>query len=328
MSADSLPRNVWDQDRLDRLQKICQLKNKAGGAKNQKDIATELDLNETAVSRIFNEGIKDGLVHIHIAFNPPPVEQLQRELTARLKDQLIRSVYVGQTTDSTGLVAARYLEEKATSNKTVVLDGGQTVFDFVRELNLPKDNKLRIIPIAADPPSYKISAYELLTRLHAKIPSADPEKLPHFRGGRLDTEHLQIAAKAREADFVFLGAGPCVTGHTALDFVEHLGIDPVQFKRDHAKIAYMCGYCGIDNDGNEVEFNREFDLRMPRALNFKDLQSMARHPDKVVALLAKGERKLEAVSTVIKAGIINTLFLDGPLAAALLKLQKDHEPRP
>jgi DNA-binding transcriptional regulator LsrR (DeoR family) len=259
---------------------------------------------------------------VHITFNPPPVGQMQRELTLRLADRHVRLVFVGQPTESTGYVAARFFEGRATSGMTVVLDGGRTVGDFVRELNLPKNINLSIIPIAADPPSYIISAYELMTLLSVKLPLSHCEKLPHFKGEVLAGDHERISSLARKAEFVFVGAGPCEPNHTALDFVKHLGVHPAKFKSDHGKIAYMCGYCGLDEHGNEVKFDEDFEAKMPRALTFGDLQSMAKHPDKVVALLAKGEEKVAAVSTVIKAGIVNTLFLDGPLAAALLRQEQ------
>ena len=157
-----------------------------------------------------------------------------------------------------------------------------------------------------------------MTRLSTKLPNSRPEKLPHFKGDILDEQHRRIAAAAREADFVFLGAGRFAEHQTAREFVRYLGIDPETFKKEYNNIAYMCGYCGIDCDGEEVEFRESFEERMPRALRFGDLRSMAAQPGKGVALLAKGDAKVDVVATVVKAGIINTLFLDGPLAVGLL----------
>jgi DNA-binding transcriptional regulator LsrR (DeoR family) len=313
-----------EKERLRALGEICKYKNKEYGTLKQKGIAEKLKLSEKEVSDIFRKGFRDGLVEI--TFNSPLDLELETKLRLILSSVIIRTVIVGEAEGSTGYVAARYLESEITNGKTIVLDGGLTVFDFVRELNLPKSTNLTIIPIAADPPSYKISAYELMTRLSVKLPYARGEKLPHFKGGVLDTQHQQIASKAREADFVFLGAGPCRENHTALDFVEYLGIEPRKFKADHQKIAYMCGYCGIDLNGKEVKFTKKFEDRMRRALSFEDLRTMAANPKKVVALLANGKEKVDVVATVIKAGIVNTLFLDGPLAVALLDREKPSTP--
>jgi len=308
----------WSSDeRLEVLKRICELKNKEGGALSQKDIVAKLrdrweKLSEKDVSTIFNDGIDKGLVHI--TFIPP----LESNFALKLKSlwpQLIKHVAVGVSKGSAAQVAARYFEETLGDDHTIVLDGGRTVREFVMHVNPEIELALKIIPIAADPPSYEVSAYELMTRLSAKLPRSECLKLPYHRSDLLKEEHAQVVTAAKGADVVLLGAGPFHVGWTACDFVKHLGVDPAKFHENNPEIVCMCGYLALDRDGNELT-PREFD--MPRSLRTDDLRLMAADKTKTIALLANGEQKCEAVATILKAGIVNTLFLDVPLAKALL----------
>ena len=147
-----------DKERLNVLHDICKYKNRKHGPLKQNKIAELLNLSEKEISAILKKGFDDGLVEI--TFKSPMDHDLERELGSRLAGTSVTKIFVGVAKDSSGYIAARFLENEKPSGKTIVLDGGLTVGEFVDQLKLPNSTKLTVIPIAADPPSYTISAYE------------------------------------------------------------------------------------------------------------------------------------------------------------------------
>src|SRR5262249_49496926 len=161
------------------------------------------------------------------------------------------------------------------------------------------------IPLAADPPSYVVSAYELMTRMAVKYPAqVRCEKLPYLQGALLNGIHRKVREKARSADFVFLGVGPWDRPFTALAFVRRLGEDPEQLGRKYSEVACMCGYCALDRAGGHIPL-REVEAKMPRALTFRQLRRLAGGDRCQVVLLAATLEKLDAVLTALRAGVCN-----------------------
>lgn len=285
-----------------------------------KEIAKKLGCSAGKVTKLIQLAHHIGLLRTTV--HPP--EDLA--LSARLVESLqhaevsLRSVIVAVGRyGSVGQYAAHHFERSGRSGCTVVLDGGQTVADFVASLAQDRFRNMTLVPISADPPSYDASAYELVTRMAMKLPTGVRcAKLPHFRGKRLEAVHQGVQARASQADFVFLGAGPWKKRFTALDFVYHLGLEPSTIRARYPHVACACGYHALDNDGREVAMP-EIDQLMPRALTFEALQERARSPVCQVVLLAASRKKAKTVQVVLRARLCNTLIVDEELAVDLIK---------
>lgn len=286
-----------------------------------REIAKKLGWSEAKVSKLLDLGRRKKIVRtsVHPPLHMGISEHLETFLRAR--KTAVRSVIVTPPgSSSAGQAAARYFEGRAPTGSTVVLDGGRTVKDFVQSLTPGLLKNLTIVPICADPPSYEVSAYELMTRMALKLPDfVRCAKLPHHRGKVLDAVHRSVRAQAKLANFVLLGLGPWESGFTALDFVRHLGLDPDEVKRNYRQIACMCGYLALDADGRHVEVP-VIDERMPRALSFHDLQALVRSRRCEVILIAASREKLKPVQIAVSAGLCTTLVLDEELGDALEKI--------
>jgi DNA-binding transcriptional regulator LsrR (DeoR family) len=241
------------------------------------------------------------------------------ELEHRVAGFGVRRVEVVGCAHSVGHAAARFFEREAKSGQTLVLDGGKTVGAFVEALASHAFERMTIIPICADPASCEIAAYELVTRVAVKYPIAGTcEKLPYWHGPHLDEIHDRIRRRARKADFVILGAGPWQRHYTALDFVKHLGLDSEAiYAKYRGRVCGVVGYCAVARDGHHVTL-KEIDERLPRSLDFDDLKRMAESNRCRCILVAAGARKVEAVTAVLAARVVNTLILDRRLATCLL----------
>ena len=188
-----------------------------------------------------------------------------------------------------GQTAARYFEELARPGCTVVLDGGYTISEFVDALSMGTLSQATIIPVATDPPSYNVSAFELMTRMAGRIEQSTCLKLPYASSEFLEPFFAKARAAAQHADFVFIGAGPWSHGFTALEFLGHLGADPTVLKNKIRQIVAVSAYHPIDGAGQRVTIPMLDTLRY--ALDFNDFQILARSQESHVCLLAAGAQK-------------------------------------
>jgi DNA-binding transcriptional regulator LsrR (DeoR family) len=304
-----------DRQRIERALKICDLFFNRKWIRQ--DIAKELKCSAATVGREINFALERK--YVRITLHPPFELSIGQELEWLLEPRGIRHVIVtnGSARD-VGHAAARFFEEAAHDHATIVLDGGHTVSHFVESLAGGDFEGFRIIPVASDPPSYEVSAYELMTRMAVKYRGARCEKLPYLRGEVLDKSRERIIEEARNADFVFLGTGSLEPGNTALEFVVHLGLSPAEVHAAHPNVECMCGYLAIDECGQSVALAPALASRLQRALEFEDLIELARSDCRVV-LLASSEKKIQAVVTVLRAGLCNVLVINDELGASLVK---------
>ncbi len=304
---------------------------------SQGEIARELDLSPSSVSRLLDHARRHRLVQFLVT--PPLHAQLIQLLLAALQQRNLSSIRRVLVADGAGralvgYAAARHFEATAPANTTLVLDGGWTVRDFVTALAPQGRRRVTIIPIAADPPSYKISAFEMATLLAAKTVMHNLQRVPHLvhlkpRSPFLRRKHAEIAGIAKQANVVVLGIGPWQKHFTALEFVQDLGLHPEALKRkpQYRNVVAVCGYFPLTGAGEHVRV-KEIAVVLPHALTFDALGAVARHRDNQVLLLAASAEKAAPVLAAIRAGMCNTLVLDKPLAVALLDLLERESAEP
>jgi DNA-binding transcriptional regulator LsrR (DeoR family) len=222
----------------------------------------------------------------------------------------------GEGRRGVGAAAARLYEESAAPQDTVVLDGGWTVAEFVNSLQVGLLESPKIAPLCADPSSYPISAYELMAVMAQKYDSAECYRLPHHHGPSLRGLRAEVCRRARQARFIFLGAGPWQPGFTAFDFVTFLGLSQAALARRHPGIVALCGYCAVNAEGRLIRL-KQVEERMPRALTCKEIRARVGAADCTVALLVAGKEKLEPLIATLKARLCNLLVIDRELGQAL-----------
>lgn len=294
---------------------------------SQKEIAKQLKISPASVSRLLRYGRDVGLVRVSIC--PPNHLQRARQLRTMLGKYGVRDIVVaGTARKHVGCAAAAYFETHGASGDIVVLDGGLTVGAFVDAFPTGVFRAMTLVPICADPPGYDASACELAARLSTKFSEPTRKSIPQYRGReRLDKIYSEVVAIAHAARFVFLGTGPWRPGFTAMEFIEYLGLDPRKVRQRKRHIVALCGYCAIDRDGRHVPL-KPVDEKMPRSLQFEDLRALAQSDKCWVILLAHSDEKRDAVLSVMKARLCNTLIIDEELANALAETQGDNPESP
>lgn len=289
---------------------------------SQATIAAELKISVASVSRLLDYARSKQLVQFVLV--PPFHRLLGQALEERLASRGVRKVLVTEA-DGRGVVghaAAWHFEKTAPSSPTILLDGGWTVRDFVVAVPRQAHRAVTLLPVAADPPSYRISASELITLFASKCLHVQVHKVPHLANivgsPLLKARHRKIKLMAAKADFIVLGIGPWKVNFTALDFVADLGLSPRTWKKRHSDIVAVSGYYPLSAQGDCVTID-DLETYLPHALPFEELRQIARRPDKQVLILAASADKCTAVTVALKARLCNTLVLDQSLAAALLE---------
>ena len=288
--------------------------------KSQKQIAKERGVHASTVSRWIQDAHDLGIVHISLC--PPTNETLRSSLLENLYRQGVDEILVcSKGRSQVAQATARYFESIAVSGSTVVLDGGKTVEIIVDSLRQNLFQKMTIIPIAGDPPSYDVSAYELSSRMARKYPiESTCKKPPVWKEPNLDPMHNAVCDAARNANFILLGAGPWKKDYTALEFVQHLGVTTKDAERDNSKAAAVVGYLVLDKNGAWLN-PAMIDSKMRRCIEYKRIQELASKPETCRSIvIAHGADKAESVFIAIKARLINMLVIDEPLAIELGKL--------
>lgn len=285
--------------------------------RSQKEAAELLQVSPSTVSRAIQQCRDSGLIQVII--HPPQNVALTQALMSHAPSTGIREfMVVHGGREGVGQRAAGILFQLVNKGDLVVLDGGQTISEIV--LSLPSDStrQVSVAPIAADPASYDVSAYEMMAIFRTRFRLARSVRLPHRFSPMLKRAITEAKREAKAARFVFIGAGPWSEGHTAQQFVHHLGIDPKQLTKRYPQIAAVAGYVPLDSRGRAVKV-ADIDKELPRALGYRELRTMAGDPEKVVVLVASGASKVEALRIVMKARIVNRVILDVSLAKAILE---------
>lgn len=293
---------------------------------NGNEVATKLGLSPSLARRFLNEALKEGV--FRTIYTPALEESVKSDLE-RVVGQLglrhlrsIHCVHHGQT--AVAASAARLfeliIEEWPTEgvDPLLVLDGGNTVASFVSQIARVGSRPLNVAAICTDPPSYSVSAFELMTQLVYRFRGRSL-KLPYGKlNTRLSLLLEDVQQKARSACFVALGVGPWEEGNTALDFVEHLGEDPTTLRASNKSITSVGGYCCLTQEGVYVP-TVDGICKMHRALSFEDLQEMSVRSNCTVAMLASGIKKARPLAAAILSRMCNTVILDIEAARELIK---------
>ncbi len=278
-------------------------------------VAATLGLTPASVTRLKQDAERLGLVRTVVV--PPRCVAIESELKLLLRASRIRDVVV--CLGNVGDAAARYVESASIDSATFVLDAGNTIAELVESLDISQLRITTAIPLAADPPSYPVSAYENTIRLATRCRSVRPLKLPYYRTRPLRDQLHQVQTAAKNASVVALGVGPWKTGYTALEFVKHIGLSPQTLLRRYPQIRAAVGYCAVDHKGRHVALP-EISSRMQRSLSFAQMKSLANSEKCISLLVAGGQDKAEAVLAALHAQVTNVLIADETLAMRLTEL--------
>ncbi|OZE96494.1 sugar-binding transcriptional regulator [Rhodococcoides fascians] len=281
-------------------------------------IADELGLSRFKIARILEDAVTSGMVEIKV--HAP--ESIDIELSRALKDTFgLRMAFAVRTGgdeqdvlwDAVGRVTADLLSEIVTSADVLGVDCGRTLSRMTTHLNsIATCDVVQLTGMAGAVSSTSAELVRRITELgsghawsmYAPLVVADSRTGDALRGSRGIQETLKHHASVTKA---VVSIGAWKPGLSQV--YDLLSPDEAQELTAKGVVAESCALL-LDSDGNRVDGLD--DRRI--GVSEEDLRGIA----DVVAIVA-GEKKLAAVRSVLKSGLVSSLIIDATTAAGLLR---------
>jgi deoxyribonucleoside regulator len=303
--------------------------------KQQREIAQQLNISPSKVSRLLKRAYEEGIVRVHVTL--PPIPRLAAALIEQygLRDAVV--IPTGQMSDlkeDLGIAAARYFEKIAGNGVKVGLSCGSTLYYMIKHLREGLIKDLRIYPLSAESTlqlvdlfpntlvgmmaaKYRpdVTAYALHAQLIGPLEGVDRERQilltrPEIR---------KIYEEAHEVDVAVVGIG--AVGEETPGFcsiAEYYGISPQKLKA--MKVVGEINYQPFDGEGRIVR-QAELETLTKRviAVAAERLREMTRQHGKLVIAVAGGGYKFEAIHGALAGQLCNVLITDEEVAQALVR---------
>lgn len=301
--------------------------------RHQKEIAQELGISSSRVSRLLKRAFADGLVRVE--FELPRTPRLEAALIERfgLRDAVV--IPVGEERDikeELGAAAARYFEKIAADGVRVGLSCGYTLYCLIRHLHARRFRDLELYPLSAESTlklvdlfpntlvgmmaaKYRphVAAYALPVQVLGSLAEIARERRRLLRKG----EVRRIFEAAHNVDIALVGIG--VIKEQTPGFCSLAGFYGVSVARLRALgVVGEINYQPFDRRGAVVDRPELRTLtRRVLAVPAERLREMARGYGKYVIAVAGGPEKLAAIRGAMAGRFANVLITDEEIAIAL-----------
>jgi deoxyribonucleoside regulator len=292
-------------------------------ADSQVEIAGDLGLDPSTVSRYLKRARDEGIVHIEIRTPRRPDTDLGLALAERYGlDRVVVSPAVGGLDDdpdqALAATAAAFIEGILVNNLRLGVSWGRTLADVVHHLRPGTVSKLAIAQLAGgvEDPNPGIQGHELVRRLAELYPGSQVHYLhapaivgSDAAGTALAEDRIVRSALAagRSSQIALVGVGQ-MDDTATLRRGGH--VSPADWARLAAAGAVAnVNTCFIDAVGRPIQ---ELDLRTI-AISLDELREI----DTVVAV-AGGSGKVQAIRAALATGAIDVLVTDEAAATGVL----------
>jgi deoxyribonucleoside regulator len=321
-----------DQDELRQMVRCVQLYYRA--QRHQNEIARELGLSTSKVSRLLKRAFAEGLVRVEVELPKRP--RLEAALVERfqLRDAVV--IPFGEPRDlkeDLGVAAARYFEKVAADGVGVGLSCGYTLYCLIRALRERRFRDLELYPLSAESTLQLVDLFPntLVGMMAAKY-------RPHVRAYALPVQVLRSLAEiqrerrrllrkgeirriydgANNVDIALAGIG--LIGEATAGFCSLAAFYGVSVRRLRALgVVGEINYHPFDRHGALVE-RKELRPLTQRvlAVTGERLRELSASYRKLVIAVAGGPDKREAILGALRGRFANVLVTDEDTAAHLL----------
>ena len=302
--------------------------------RHQNEIARELGLSSSTVSRLLKRAVSEGMVRVEIELPKRPSLEAGLVERFRLRDAVV--IPLGEARDvkeDLGTAAARYFEKVAADRARVGVSCGYTLYCVIRALREGRFRDLELYPLSAE------STLELVDLFPNTLVGMMAAKYrPHVRAYALPAQVLGSAAliererrqllrrgevqriydAANDVDIALAGIG--LIGEATAGFCSLAEFYGVSVKRLRALgVVGEINYHPFGVDGEIIDRKELRPLtRRVLAVPASRLREMSAAPGKLVIAVAGGPDKREAILGAMSGRFANVLVTDEDTAAALL----------
>jgi deoxyribonucleoside regulator len=321
-----------DQDELRQMVRCVQLYYRA--QRHQNEIARELSMSSSKVSRLLKRAFAEGVVRVEIELPKRPRLEAALVERFRLRDAVV--IPLGEPRDlkdDLGTAAARYFEKVAADGVRVGLSCGYTLYCLIRALRERRFRDLELYPLSAESTlqlvdlfpntlvgmmaaKYRphVRAYALPVQVLGSLAAAQRERRRLLRQGEVQ----RIYEGARDVGIALVGIG--MIGEATAGFCSVAEFYGVSVRRLRALgVVGEINYHPFDENGAPVA-RRELRPLTDRVLAVPAtrLRELSAEYGKLVIGVAGGADKHEAILGAMRGRFVNVLVTDEDTATALL----------
>ena len=304
------------------------------GDLTQEQIAREIKVSRSNVSRMLKEARERGLVEIRVHHPMRTEPDLAAELSARfsLRECLVlaRAPDGVRTTDEVtarqiGALAARFLDARITAGDVVGVGWGNTVYQVVTSgyLNPKPGGDVAQMMGSMGGSTPDIDGAQVANRLgraleatvhylHAPMVVTDPA----VREGLMRDHHIRATmAMARRATVMIVSVG-AISERSGLYRAGYMDDADLEVLRGHGAAGDLCGtYYGRDGKPRDLEISGRI-----MAVDGDVMRGIALRVG-----VSWGTQKALANLGAVRSGLLNVLITDEVAARAMLRLVRDEE---
>lgn len=302
--------------------------------RHQNEIARELGLSSSKVSRLLKRAFADGVVRVEVEL--PKLPRLEAALVERfrLRDAVV--IPLGEARDlkeDLGVAGARYFERVAADGARVGLSCGYTLYHLIRALRERRLRNLELYPLSGEStlqlvdlfPNTLVGMMAAKYRPHVRAYALPVQVLGSFAAARREHRRLlrkgevrRIYEAAGNVDIALVGIG--MVGEATAGFCSLAAFHGVSIRRLRALgVVGEINYHPFDRDGALID-RRELRPLTQRVLAVPPsrLRDLSARYGKLVIAVAGGRDKHEAILGAMRGRFANVLVTDEETAGALL----------
>jgi DNA-binding transcriptional regulator LsrR (DeoR family) len=302
--------------------------------RHQKEIARELGLSSSKVSRLLKRAFVEGLVRFEIELPKRPRLEAALVERFRLRDAVV--IPLGETRElkeDLGTAAARYFEKVAADGAHVGLSCGYTLYQLIRALRERRFRDLELYPLSGEStlqlvdlfPNTLVGMMAAKYRPHVRAYALPVQVLGSFAAAQRERRRLlqkgevrRIYEAAGDVDIALVGIG--MIGEATAGFCSLAEFYGVSVRRLRALgIVGEINYHPFDRDGKLIDRKelRPLTQRVLAVLPSR-LRDLSAQYGKLVIAVAGGPDKREAIRGAMRGRFANVLVTDEDTAEALL----------
>jgi deoxyribonucleoside regulator len=302
--------------------------------RHQNEIARELGLSSSKVSRLLKRAFAEGLVRVEIELPKRPRLEVALVEQFRLRDAVV--IPLGEARDlkeDLGTAAARYFEKIAADGARVGLSCGYTLYQVIHALRERRFRDLEIYPLSGEStlqlvdlfPNTLVGMMAAKYRPHVRAYALPVQVLGSFADAQRERRRLlqkgevrRIYESAGDVDIVLVGIG--MIGEATAGFcslAEFYGVSVRQLRA--LGVIGEVNYHPFDRDGKLID-KKELRPLTQRVLAVPPsrLRELSGQYGKLVIAVAGGPDKHEAILGAMRGRFANVLVTDEETAEALL----------
>jgi deoxyribonucleoside regulator len=302
--------------------------------RHQNEIARELGLSSSKVSRLLKRAFADGLVRVEIELPKRPRLEAALIERFRLRDAVV--IPLGETRElkeDLGTAAARYFEKIAADGARVGLSCGYTLYQLIRALRERRFRDLELYPLSGEStlqlvdlfPNTLVGMMAAKYRPHVRAYALPVQVLRSFAAAQQERRRLlqkgevrRIYEAAGDVDIALVGIG--MIGEATAGFCSLAEFYGVSVRRLRALgVVGEINYHPFDRDGKLID-RRELRPLTQRVLAVPPsrLRELSGQYRKLVIAVAGGPDKHAAILGAMRGRFANVLVTDEDTAEALL----------